>query len=363
CEWLQATSRKNIFQVNDLPGAFLPAEAYKSKASGVLACTISRELGEYILFFKPELITTVKWAGNPNKPVEVDEKGAAKLSPRRSFEVWAQEVEGTSEKWTHAELNAVFKLREDVFQFINLKSNEIRKLNEKLKEAYDELDTFSFTISHDLKTPIASITNYAEILLEDAPALDDQSKHFLHRIINSADKMNRLIKEVLGYSKVSRQQLSRRRIEMLPLIEEISTELIAAYKPANLQFKTGEMPDITGDKIMISQVFSNLLGNAIKYSSKSNPSTVTIEGRAEPDNIVYRIADNGIGIEMEYGSHIFELFKRMDNVKDYEGSGVGLAIVKRIMEKHNARIWYESEKGNGTVFYLSFPKDNNELPV
>lgn len=360
CEWLQATSRKNIFQVNDLPAVYRPAEDFKAKASGVLACTISRELGEYILFFKPEFITTVKWAGDPNKPVEVDEKGEARLSPRRSFEVWAQEVEGTSEKWTNAELNAVFKLREDVFQFINLKSNEIRKLNEKLKEAYDELDTFSFTISHDLKTPIASIKNYSEILLEDAPGLDDQSKHFLQRIISSADKMNSLIKEVLGYSKVSRQPLSRRRIGMLPLIEEISAELIAAYKPVNMQFKTGPTPDITGDKIMISQVFSNLLGNAIKYSSKSNPAIVTVEGRVDGDNIIYRIADNGIGIDMEYGSHIFELFKRMDNVKDYEGSGVGLAIVKRIMEKHNARIWYESEKGNGTVFYLSFPRDTKE---
>jgi light-regulated signal transduction histidine kinase (bacteriophytochrome) len=357
--WLQATNKKNLFHCHNLPEIYTPAQSFKNIASGLLACAISKELGEYVLFFKPELITTVKWAGDPSKPVEINDQGQAMLSPRRSFEVWAQEVTGTSEKWTSAELNTIFKFREDIFQFINLKANEIRKLNEKLKEAYDELDTFSFTISHDLKTPIASIKNYSEILLEDNLALDDQSKHFLRRIVGSADKMNVLIREVLGYSRVSRQQLNTRKILMAPLIEELKNELIAAYKPANLEFTVGATPDIIGDKVMITQVFSNLLGNAIKYSAKANPSKVRVAGKEENGNIIYSIADNGVGIDMEFGSHIFELFKRMENVKDYEGSGVGLAIVKRIMEKHNARIWYESESGNGTIFYLSFQKDKS----
>ncbi len=356
-EWLQHNNKRIIYHTFNLPNAFQAAEAYKAKASGLLACAISKELGEYILFFKPEIVATVKWAGNPDKPVELDEKGQARLSPRRSFDIWLQEVTGTSERWSKAELNAVFKFREDLVHFINLKANEIRKLNEKLKEAYDELDAFSFTISHDLKTPIASVKNYAEIIMEDNPGLDEQGKHFLYRIMTCADKMDTLIKEVLGYSRVSRQQLHKQTIAMAPVIEEIRSELVAAYKPANLEFTVSGTPDIKGDRVMIVQIFTNLIGNAIKYSSKSDPSVVKVEGKEEGNQVIYSIADNGIGIDMNYGGHIFELFKRMDNVKEYEGSGVGLAIVKRIMEKHNARIWYESEPGTGTIFYLSFEKD------
>ncbi len=356
-EWLQTGNKRNLYSTNHLSAAYSPAEAFLDKGSGLLACAISKELGEYILFFKPEIITTVKWAGNPEKPVDTDESGALILSPRRSFEVWSQQVYATSEKWSKAELNAVFKFREDLVHFINLKANEIRKLNEKLKEAYDELDTFSFTISHDLKTPIASIKNYAEILIEENQFPDDQSRHFLDRIIVSADKMNTLIREVLEYSRVSRKMLQKQRIEVAPLIREITTELIAAYKTDNLELTVKGTPAVLGDRVMVTQVFTNLLSNAIKYSSRSNPPKVTVEGREEENQVIYSIRDNGVGIDMNYGGHIFELFKRMDNVKEYEGSGVGLAIVKRIMEKHNARIWYESEPGNGTIFYLSFEKD------
>jgi len=356
-EWLKQNNKRNIFHTTHLGEHYAPANDWSNKASGLLACTISKELAEYVLFFKPELVTTVKWAGNPQKSVEIDEKGQSTLSPRRSFDTWVQEVTGTSDKWSKSELNAVFKFREDFVHFINLKSNEIRKLNEKLQEAYDELDTFSFTISHDLKTPIASVKNYAEILIEDNPQLDEQARHFLNRIINSADNMNALIREVLGYSRVSRQEINRQELDMKPLLEELKTDLLYAFKSPDIQFTISGTPPVKGDRVMITQVFSNLLGNAIKYSSRSNPQIVSVGGREEGNQVIYTITDNGVGIDMNYGGHIFELFKRMDNVKDYEGSGVGLAIVKRIMEKHNARIWYESEPGNGTIFYLSFQKD------
>lgn len=359
-KWLQDTNRKNLFYTHHLSSVFEPAAQYTQKASGLLACTISRELNEYILFFKPELITTVKWAGDPAKPVETGANGKTVISPRRSFEVWAEEVRGKSEKWTNAEINEVFRFREEIVQFINLKANEIRKLNEKLKEAYDELDTFSFTISHDLKTPIASIKNYSEILLEDFEAMNEQAKHFLNRIINSADKMNALIREVLNYSRLSRKELRKSNLVMRPVLDDIVEEVRAAYQPANLKVSIGDTPDIYGDSFMTGQVFTNLIGNAVKYSAKSNPAIVKIEGRDEGDSVLYTVSDNGVGIDMEYGSHIFELFKRMENAREFEGSGVGLAIVKRIMEKHNARIWYDSVKGNGTIFYLSFQKEGHE---
>ena len=356
-EWVRRQVKPQVFYTHQLGQLYKPAAQFRHKASGLLVISISRELGEYILLFKPELVTTVKWAGNPEKPVEIDQDGVSSLSPRRSFAVWSDEVRGMSEKWGKAELNSINKFREDLVHFINLKANEIRRLNERLKEAYDELDTFSYTISHDLKTPIASVKNYAEILLEDNPDLNEQSRHFIGRILKGADKMNMLIKDVMSYSRVSRGELHRESLDMKGMLEEISAELISAYQPANLQFSIEGTPAIKGDRTMISQVFSNLISNAIKYSAKSDPSVVRVEGKTEEGQVIYSIADNGIGIDMNFGGHIFELFKRMDNAKSFEGTGVGLAIVKRIMEKHNAKIWFESLPQNGTKFYLSFQLD------
>ena len=113
-------------------------------------------------------------------------------------------------------------------------------------------------------------------------------------------------------------------------------------------------PAINGDAVMINQVFTNLINNAVKYSSRSAPSIVKVEGKTGNNEIIYSVEDNGVGIDINYYSRVFELFKRMDNVKDYDGTGVGLAIVKRIVEKHEARIWFESNLGVGTIFYISF---------
>lgn len=355
--WLNQDNRRNIYYTDHLAEVYPPALKNMAEASGLLALTISWELQEYILFFKPELITQVTWAGNPNKPVDVDESGQQHISPRRSFAVWSDEVRGHSERWSKSELNVAYKFREDIIHFVNLKANEIRKLNDKLKEAYDELDTFSFTISHDLKTPIASVKNYAEMILEDNAALDEQNRHFLSRIIRSADRMDTLIREVLAYSRISRQELGKKIIVMRPVLDEVVNELIAAYRPQDLQLSIGDTPDIKGDPVMLAQVFNNLIGNAIKYSKKSNPSIVSIKGKVDGGEILYSISDNGIGIDTHDAGQVFELFKRMKNAKEFEGTGVGLAIVKRIMEKHNGRIWYESEAGNGTIFYLVFQKD------
>ncbi len=351
--WLSLPEKPLIYHTYNLSKYFAPAAAYTKEASGMLACAISKELGEYLLFFKPEIITTVKWAGNPEKPVEMDETGNMKLSPRRSFAVWSEEVKATSKKWYREEMNAVVKFREDVMHFLNLKSNEIRKLNERLQEAYDELNAFSFTISHDLKTPLASVKNYAEMLLEEFPESPEQAQRYASRIIKGADKMEKLIQEVLGYSKVSRQRFIKEKIDVATMLEDLKTELLSAYKDINVTIILKNTPPVLGDKGMINQVFTNILSNAIKYSSKSVNPTITVNGEEIENEVIYKIEDNGIGIDMNYGGQVFELFKRLENSQAFSGTGVGLAIVKRIMTKHGGRVWYESNDA-GTIFYLNF---------
>ncbi|GAB3935432.1 ATP-binding protein [Mucilaginibacter myungsuensis] len=352
--WLKANMADSIYYTHRFPEVFSPAKAYSATASGILACALSKDLSEMIIWFKPETITTISWAGNPEKPAEPGENGIMQLSPRNSFETWEQIVKNTSARWTNEEVSTVLKIREEVIYAINRRANEIRLLNERLQLAYEELDTFSYTISHDLRTPLSSVKSYSEFLLATNKSLDDKAKEILNKIVAGADKMNMLIKEILNYSRVGRAEIEFNKIDMTALIGEVAKEVTNAVKSDNLQLTIGDTPNIYGDQTMIMQVFTNLINNAVKYSSRSNPSIVEVKGRVEDQETIYSISDNGVGIDVNYFSRVFELFKRMDNAKDYEGTGVGLAIVKRIVEKHHARIWFESKLGSGTVFYISF---------
>ena len=355
-KWIKISGQPTLFHTDHLSLQLLAAVAYKDTASGLLACTLSRELNEYILWFKPELKKTVTWAGNPEKLIETDAQGQTYLSPRRSFELWSQEVQYCSASWTSAEVGCVMKLREEILQLINQKANQVRRLNEELQKAYEELDTFSFTISHDLKTPLATIKNYTEILLEDYHHLPDDVKEILGKVVKNADRMNLLIKEVLSYSRIDRKEMNFSELDMKTMINQVSHDVKTAFNAQQTTIVIGNTPTIRGDDTMIYQVFTNIIGNAVKYSAKSPSPRVEIDGQELGQEIRYSIRDNGIGIDMTYGNQVFVLFKRLENARKYDGTGVGLAIVKRILEKHKAKIWYESVPEGGTVFYLSFKK-------
>ncbi|MDO7743996.1 MAG: ATP-binding protein, partial [Pedobacter sp.] len=315
-----------------------------------------RDMEEMIVWFKPEQITAINWAGDPNKPAVKGEDGLLNLSPRNSFEIFAEMVEHTSVKWTKVEITNVIKIREKIITAINKKAGEIRLLNERLKKAYEELDTFSYTISHDLRTPLTSIKSYTELVIATSKSLDEQSKKMLGRVVAGADKMAFMINEILKLARVGRAEVDFDPIDMNRLLDEISKEVISSCNAGHVTVKLGELPAIMGTQPLITQVFTNLISNAIKYSAASENPEVSISGKIEGDEVIYSVADNGIGIQVDHHDKVYELFKRMDNVKGYEGTGVGLAIVKRIVEKHNARIWFESELKVGTVFYIAFKK-------
>ena len=356
-KWVIDNSQDMVFYTHRFPTIYPAAEKQSHFASGLFACILSRELSEMILFFKPEQKQSIIWGGNPEKAVEVASDGSLQLSPRKSFDKWTEIVRHTSVKWNRGEIAALINLREQVIYQINRKANEIRQLNERLKLAYEELDTFSFTVSHDLRTPLSSIKSYTELLLLTNESLDEDAIKILERINSCSDRMALLIKEILNYSSYTRNEIKLEKINMRQLIEDTKNAIYESSQPKNLEFIIGSAPNILGDSVMIGQVIANLLGNAVKYSSRSGNAVVKIEGYVSKNETIYTISDNGIGIDIKYYNRVFELFKRMDNVKDFAGTGVGLAIVKRIMEKHKGRIWFESQLGKGTVFYVSF---NNE---
>ncbi len=356
-EWLKHTKIDTIFHTHQLPRLFGPAEANRAEASGVMAIVISRQLEEYVIWFKPEVIQQVSWGGNPDeKPVVAEPGGQLRLSPRKSFAKWTQIVRSTSELWRPAEISTALKLREDILQILSQRANQIRILNEQLKFAYEELDTFSYTVSHDLRTPLASIKTYAEVLLIDySDRLDEEMLPLFEKIVSASNRMGDLIREILHYARSGRTELAAEPIEMQELLHSLKDELLVSEKGTPITIEIEETPSLKGDKTMITQVFSNLLSNAIKYTRPVAKPHIVVKGVKNADEIIYSVTDNGIGIDMKQGGKVFDLFKRLDNARNFEGHGVGLAIVKRIMQRHHGRVWFYSEPFKETTFYIAVP--------
>lgn len=350
--WLKKNVTQHIFFTSCLSELYPGAADFKNVACGIMVSVLSQEDNSYVMWFKEELVQTVKWAGNPEKSTEPDIHGFTHISPRHSFEVWSQTVAGISKTWNNEEIKSVTRLREEILFAVNQKATELITHNEKLKQAYEQLDTFSYTLAHDLKNPLSAVKGYAQLIRMEENTPD--TEHSIDRIIAGADKMNRMISEILAYSKVGESEFERKNVEVRPLIDEFIRDLEVVYDPARIEFIIGETPAIQGDPLMISQVFANLLSNAVKYSQGVEGSKIRIDGKVQDSEIVYIISDNGIGIEPEQMPRIFELFKRAGNVGAIEGSGVGLAIVKRIIERHKGTIRVESKPGAGSTFFLTF---------
>jgi chemotaxis family two-component system sensor kinase Cph1 len=359
-DWLEDNVEEAIYATSQLPEEYPPAAGQKATASGMLVCRLSRELKEYIIWFRPEVTTTVNWAGNPDKPVEVTESGLFNISPRKSFESWTQTVQLTSAPWTNEDFRSALQLKEEVAFAISRKATEIRLLNEKLKGAYDELDAFSYTISHDLKNPLTTIKSYSQLLMRSLK-MEPREQSMLNGILTGANRMQAMIEEVLHYSKAGQIKANLRFVDMNGLLADLKEQLLVAHEHLPLTIDIGATPAVYGDETMIQQVFSNLMGNAIKYSSKTTSPMIAITGEHVENQIRYRVTDNGIGIKLHDQGKIFDLFTRSDDVDAYEGSGVGLAIVKKIMEKHTGRIWVESELGIGSTFHVAFQADQKEF--
>jgi len=352
-EWAKDTIIDSIYYTDNLSAVYPPAADFIDVGSGILICTLSRELREFMIWFKPEKLQMVKWAGDPQKPVEFDPKGLSVISPRNSFAVWTQEVTGKSESWMQEEINSVIKLRDEIIYVVNQKAGALRLLNERLKDAYAELDTFSYTISHDLKNPLAVIKSYTQLAKKDKN-ISPLTQNFLSRVEDKANRMTDMISEILEYSRIGRIELEFQPVYTGQLIDDLIKDLTFVYKDLDLEFIVGDTPEISGDPTMLSQVFANLISNAVKYSQHAKPAQVRISGKSTAKETTYAISDNGMGIAAHDIPKIFELFNRLDSAKDIEGSGVGLAIVSRIIAKHNGRITVESELGKGSTFTIVF---------
>jgi light-regulated signal transduction histidine kinase (bacteriophytochrome) len=211
-------------------------------------------------------------------------------------------------------------------------------------------------VSHDLRAPLRAVDGYARILEEDhAAQLDDEGRRLLSVVRGGARKMNQLIEDLLAFARLGRRQPAKQPVDMNRLASEVIDEL---PKSATVTIDVETLPAAHADPALLRQVWANLIGNALKYSSKRADARVHIGGREENGEAVYWVRDNGVGFDMRYVDKLFGVFQRLHRGEEFDGTGVGLAIVQRLVAGHGGRVWAEAKPGEGACFHFSVSRED-----
>ena len=238
---------------------------------------------------------------------------------------------------------------------LSLREIEQQRTTE-LTTANKELESFSYSVSHDLRAPLRAIDGYSRMLLKKyTEELGEEPVRMLNVIRSNTEKMGHLIDDLLSFSRVQRSNISSKMIDMDKLVNEIWNEIQTENRERELDIKIGDIIPGYGDSFLIRQVLFNLLSNAVKFTKDREPGIIEISSYSEPDKIVYCIKDNGVGFSMEYYDKLFGVFQRLHNPEDYEGTGIGLAIVQQIVKRHAGNVWAEGDVNKGATFYFSLP--------
>jgi two-component system, chemotaxis family, sensor kinase Cph1 len=369
-EWTQQQGNESLFQTDSLPKLYPEAEAFKETASGLLSLRISKVRRYSILWFRPEVLQTINWAGNPNDAFQVEANGEITLCPRNSFKLWQETVRLTSLPWKSYELTNALDLRNAIVGIVLKKADELAKMNRELERSNRELDSFAFAASHDLREPLRGIHNYSTVLQEDyAQALDTEGVECLQTIKTLTQRMDTLISVLLKFSQLGQAELDLQETDLNDVLR-LAIEVVQASRP-NPQFEVRIprlLPMVQCDPVMVNELFCNLLSNAFKYNNKAegwaeigyfNPAEQIEKGwikSRQQDSIplLFYLQDNGIGMRSHHLEIVFKLFKRLHAQEEYGGgTGAGLTIARKVVERHGGRIWTESTYGEGSTFYFT----------
>lgn len=253
-------------------------------------------------------------------------------------------------------LTQIHEQTEMLNEFNQTLEQRVKNRTIELEAANKELESFSYSVSHDLRAPARAIHSYANVFLEDyANTLDDEGKRLINIILKNGKKMGLLIDDLLSFSQLGRKELIKTKLSMNDLVSGIWNELYRAEENRNIKFILQPLPDANAEKTTIQQVWVNLISNALKYTRNKNETIIEIFAKEKNGQIIYCIKDNGSGFDMKYYNKLFGVFQRLHSQEEFEGTGVGLAIVERIISKHGGKIWAESAVNEGATFYFSLP--------
>jgi len=247
------------------------------------------------------------------------------------------------------------------------KAEELAQLAGELKKSNKELEAFSYSVSHDLRAPLRHIAGYAELLQDfEGDKLSERGMRFLEHIGESARFAGTLVDNLLSFSQMGRSALRFTDVDLNALVDSIRTEMAPDFEGRSLEWRVKPLPRVVGDAAFIHLALRNLLSNAIKYSRTRDHSVIDVGAYEKGTEVVVFVRDNGVGFDMEYAGKLFGVFQRLHRMEEFEGTGIGLASVRRIIERHDGRVWAEGALNEGATFFMALPKRehpaSNHLP-
>jgi len=356
--WLADGVRDDLFATDSLAADMAWGERFKEQASGLLAISVSQMHASYLLWFRPEVIETVTWGGDPRKRAESDGAGPdGRLHPRTSFEAWQETVRLHAVPWDQAELEVANSLRTAIVDIVLRQAEELAALSDRLAASNRELEAFSYSVSHDLRAPFRHIVGYAQLLKKfEGEKLSERGNRFVDTIIESAISAGTLVDDLLSFSQMGRATLVPVQLDLAVLVAEVRRLFEHVEDGRTIEWRVGALPHAFGDPMMLKLAVQNLLENAIKFTRGREPSVIEIGGRETEDEVLFWIKDNGTGFDMAYVGKLFGVFQRLHRVEEFEGTGIGLANVKRIIERHGGIIAAEGKLNEGATFTVTLPK-------
>ncbi len=245
---------------------------------------------------------------------------------------------------------------------VNESRRALENLNKQLQEANRDLESFAYSVSHDLRSPLRHIDGFSRILQEKfRDSLNKEARHLLDNISDAAQQMGELIESLLQFSRMGRVDLKMRKLNMDSLIENVIENLQFEIGERKINWKIEKMPEAWGDETLIRQVWHNLISNAIKFTRPRRVAKIEISAKEEGDHFIFSVQDNGVGFDMKFANKLFGVFQRLHSKRDFEGIGIGLANVKRIVQRHGGKIWAKGKVGKGAIFYFSLPKSEEGI--
>jgi K+-sensing histidine kinase KdpD len=230
----------------------------------------------------------------------------------------------------------------------------VKKRTEELEYANKELESFSYSVSHDLRAPLRAINGYMTIFMEDyAAGLNEDAKKIADKVMRNSHQMGLLIEDLLAFFKMGKKELSKKAISIDLMVKDICKLLQEENKPRVIEFEIGALPDALADQVLMRQVIMNLLSNAVKYTGNKEKALIVIGSQKQDEQTVYYVKDNGAGFDMAYSVKLFGVFQRLHSQKEFEGNGIGLAIVEKIISRHGGKIWADARQNVGATFYFS----------